>query len=51
VLTQVSGYLERHPELTPSQRNVIEQWAAVVTGGAVGAMVGGSGAAQAGAAV
>ena len=50
VLTQVSGYLERHPELTPSQRNAIQQWAAVVTGSAVGAVVGGGSAAQAGAA-
>jgi filamentous hemagglutinin len=50
VLTQVSDYLERHPELTPGQKNVIQQWAAVVTGSAVGAVVGGGGAAQAGAA-
>jgi DNA-binding transcriptional LysR family regulator len=50
VLTQVSSYLDQHPELTPGQRNAIQQWAAVVTGGAVGAAVGGGGAAQAGAA-
>ncbi|MFL6716490.1 MAG: hemagglutinin repeat-containing protein, partial [Burkholderiaceae bacterium] len=49
VLTQVGSYLEGHPELTAGQRNAIQQRAAVMTGGAVGAVVGGVNAAQAGA--
>ena len=50
--TMVADYLTVHTELSPSQRNAIQQWAAVMSGGAVGAVLAGNGAgAKTGAAV
>jgi filamentous hemagglutinin len=50
--TMVADYLKAHTELTPGQRNAIQQWAAVMSGGAVGALLAGNGTgAQTGAAV
>ena len=50
--TMVADYLTVHTELSPSQRYAIQQWAAVMSGGVVGAVLTGNGSgAQTGAAV
>ena len=50
--TMVADYLKAHTELSPGQRNAIQQWAAVMSGGAVGALLAGNGTgAKTGAAV
>jgi filamentous hemagglutinin len=49
--TMVADYLRQHTELTPSQRDAIQQWGAVMTGGMLAsAMSGNSGNAASGAA-
>ena len=50
--TMVADYLTVHTELSPSQRHAIQQWAAVMSGGVVGAVLAGNGSGgQTGAAV